>query len=560
MSEINLRRYLKVLRAWLWLIVLATVIAAGASYYATGSMPRIYRSTATIMVGEDLSNPNLSPELMLVSQRVATLYVGMANRQPILEATVQALALPMNWRELQARVVAVRLENSQVIEIRVTDRDPEQASAIANEIARQLLLNSPTAEIARQQEERRDFVRRQLGTLQTDIQRAETAMAEKQQALQTTVSARGVLDLQDEIRALDLKLTSWRSAYASLLASSEPKSPNMLTITEPAVPSPRPVSPNVPAIVAMAAAVGFALALIGIFLIEYLRANRLNTTEDAEEVLGLRALGSVPDMGRARPPALLLVTSSDPYSHSAEAYRRARTEIQFASGMKQHIMLLVTSPELGDGKSLTSANLAISFAQAGKRTIIVDADLRHPSLHTVFGLSNDAGLTSLLAADDQLGAPDGTAQIAPLVQPGEQQLRQQLLTTAIPNLRLLPAGPPPVTHPGELFASVQMKLLLAALADAADIIIVDSPPVLPVVDAALLAAAGLDVLLIIEAGKTSPEAARLTSATLARADAHVLGVLVNKRPGTTKPYYQRRASATPRHARISLPFLTSKVN
>ena len=149
---------------------------------------------------------------------------------------------------------------------------------MAEEIARQLILQSPTVQNAQDVEQRRAFVRRQLTTTQGNIQRAETSLAEKQTALGREASTRGVLDLQDEIKALELKIEGWQKTYAALLGSVEGKSPASLTVVEPAFVPSGPVGPSAQANVLMAAAVGGLLAIGTVLLIEcVINGNRLSS-------------------------------------------------------------------------------------------------------------------------------------------------------------------------------------------------------------------------------------------------------------------------------------------
>ncbi len=124
MAETDLQRYLRVIWRWLWLIILAAGLAAGASYRVSDAMPRIYRTSVTLMVGENIANPNVSFDDINISQRVASGYQSMARRQPVLEASVKSLNLPTDWHELQSRVLVSRGETQNLLEIRVVDSDP----------------------------------------------------------------------------------------------------------------------------------------------------------------------------------------------------------------------------------------------------------------------------------------------------------------------------------------------------------------------------------------------------------------------------------------------------
>ena len=201
-----------------------------------------------------------------------------------------------------------------------------------------------------------------------------------------------------------------------------------------------------------------------------------------------------------------LITLRDPRSPAAEAYRTLRTNIQFSSLDKTLCTLLATSTAPDEGKSTTIANLAVAMAQSEQRVILVDCDLRRPSLHTLFGLPNDSGLTSsILAAED-----------APL----------PLQATEVPGLSVLTSGPLP-PRPADILGSRRMELLIARLRGEADIVLFDTPPVIAVTDAAVLATRVDGVLLVLQAHKTGRDRARQARQILEKVKANIIGVVLN---------------------------------
>ncbi len=202
-----------------------------------------------------------------------------------------------------------------------------------------------------------------------------------------------------------------------------------------------------------------------------------------------------------------LITLTDPRSPAAEAYRTLRTNVDF-SGLDRSIhALLVTSVAPVEGKSLTLANLAVAMAQGDKRTILVDADLRRPTLHTLFGLNNDKGLTSLFI--------DAKGPIEPA-----------LKDVKVPNLQVLTSGPLP-PNPAELLGSQRMLDVIAALKQRADIILFDAPPVIAVTDAAVLGKRVDGVVLVVEAGQTRREHARRAKEQLEKLNIRIVGAVLN---------------------------------
>jgi non-specific protein-tyrosine kinase len=200
-----------------------------------------------------------------------------------------------------------------------------------------------------------------------------------------------------------------------------------------------------------------------------------------------------------------LITLRDPGSAAAEAYRTLRTNIAFSSLDRPLHTLLVTSTAPDEGKSTTLANLAVTMAEAEQSVLVVDCDLRRPSLHTLFGLPNDQGLTSAIL-DTESPLP--------------------IQATSVPGLSLLSSGPLP-PRPADLLGSRRMGALIERLRGAADIVLFDTPPVVAVTDAAVLAPRLDGVLLVLHAGHTRRDRAREARQTLEKVKANIVGVVLN---------------------------------
>lgn len=204
-----------------------------------------------------------------------------------------------------------------------------------------------------------------------------------------------------------------------------------------------------------------------------------------------------------------LVTVQAPRSAAAEAYRALSTNIQFSSLDQDVKTLLLTSVAPGEGKSIVLANLAVTLAEGGRRVVAVDCDLRRPTLHTLFGVKDGPGLTSMVLDEN----------LAPPLQP-----------TAIPSLRVVASGPLP-PNPAELLASARFGRALTAIAAQADIVVLDAAPVTAVADATILAARVDGLLLIVDSGRTRRDPAKRAKEQLDRVGARILGiVLTNVKP------------------------------
>ncbi|EXX91444.1 capsular biosynthesis protein [Paenibacillus darwinianus] len=201
-----------------------------------------------------------------------------------------------------------------------------------------------------------------------------------------------------------------------------------------------------------------------------------------------------------------LITERNPKSPISEAYKILRTNIQFSNLDVDIQTIMVTSTAMGEGKSTTSANLAVTYAQAGRKVLIIDADLRKPTQHHILRVSNRVGLTSVLSHQCQLDAV--------------------LLDTTMDHLSIIPSGPIP-PNPSEILASKRMNGLLEDLKSRFDIIIIDTPPVLAVTDAQIMAAQSDGVLMVVDSGKVKKDAALRAKASLDMVGAKLIGVVLN---------------------------------
>lgn len=202
-----------------------------------------------------------------------------------------------------------------------------------------------------------------------------------------------------------------------------------------------------------------------------------------------------------------LVTISNPRSPISEAYRSLRTNLEFSSLDRPLKTMVVTSAGPEEGKSTTLANLAVTLAQAEKKVILVDCDLRRPSQHEIFEVGNSLGLTSMVVDEEAFKNPP-------------------LQETPVPNLKLLPSGPLP-PNPSELLGSRRMEEIIATLRERADLVLFDAPPIIAVTDAAVLASKVDGVLLVIKAGTTKRDHAQQAKALLEKVNARLVGAVLN---------------------------------
>ena len=291
-----------------------------------------------------------------------------------------------------------------------------------------------------------------------------------------------------------------------------------------------PVAPNIPRNLSFAFVLGLTSGIGLAFLLEGID-NTVRTPEQAQVISGLPSLGMIPLGSRstsesgskrglvvasAKEP-VELVTQSRPQSQMAESYRALRTSLLLTSVGAPPKTILVTSALPREGKTTTTINTAIVLAQKGTRVLLIDADLRRPSIHKMLGLGPRIGLSNVLTG----GA---TAQQAIVRSP------------LLPNLYILPAGTPP-PNPAELMASSQMADLLAELREQYDHVVVDTPPTLSVTDAVVLSTQADAVVLVIRSAQTTKPALRRARDILMQVNAKVAGVLLNAVNLDSADYY-----------------------
>ncbi len=502
----ELKRYILPLRRWWWLLAAATLIAAISSYLATLSQPPIYQTLTTLMIGQVITDPNPTGAEFTLSRQLAGNYAEIANREPVRIATKEALGL--NWLP---NYRATALPNGQFIEIVVTDTIPERAQAVANELARQLVLRSPTGNQSDEQD-RLTFIQNQLDNLQQQITETETEIQTLREALGEMDSARQISDTRTQINALEAKLADLQGIFSGLLANTQGGAVNTISVIEEAYVPSRPIGPNKLLTISLAAAIGLSLAVLAAYLLEYLD-DTVKTPEDVEKLTGVPIIGYLSEQdveGNG-----LLFAAEKPRHPSVEEVRALRTNLEFAGVDQPLKTLLISGTEMDVGKTSVAANLAVVMSQAEKNVILVDADMRRPNVHNYFGMPNNFGLSDVFR--------------------GEFSLDEVAKNWSGGSVSVITAGNPP-PNPSELLGSKRMEEILDILDAQADLVIIDGPPFL-VADAPLLASKVNGVLLIVQLGHTRELAIKAMIDQIQRAGAKVVGVALNRIPARRVGYY-----------------------
>jgi succinoglycan biosynthesis transport protein ExoP len=507
---LDLRRLIALVRAWLPLMILAAALAGAAAYAVSSLQQKVYEAKATLIVGQSLSAANPDYTQLLVAENLTATYAAVAKTRPILEDVITRLSLDVNPDDLAGRVQVAAPQNSTLITITAQDSVPARAAAIANALADQLIAASPA--IQGREAEFQKSIDDDLAATQ-DLIDTTQARADALIAIENRTATQ-----EADLQTLEGRLASLRSTYATLLSFSSGAATNLLTIIEPAEAPTSSVLPRTLINTLLAAALGLAAVLGIAFLTEQLD-DSIKDSDAVQEHAGLSTLGAIAPMkgGRGRGEIYRLATLLYPRSHVAEAYRTLRANVDFASVDVKVRSLLVTSAVSGEGKTVTAANLAVVFAQAGRTVLLVDGDLRKPGINQIFDLPNARGLTTMLR--------DGSVSLESVAHRSEQA-----------GLRVLTTGPLP-PNPAELLASQRMQAVMRQMLQEADLVVFDSPPLQDVTDAAVLSSFVDGTLLVIDRGRSRRRLVRAARETLARAGAHPLGAVLNRVPAQAEFNY-----------------------
>lgn len=494
-----------VLRRW-WLLVGLIAVGGAAGYMISQRQTAVYEATATVLVGDITKTSNLSREDIQMSALFAQTYADLAIRQPVMQGVVEMLDLNQSWEDLRKQVLVSSIDDSQLIEIKAEANSPEMARRIADEIAKQLILIGPSNIPERDDNFVQGFIRQQMEDTQLRILEGQTRIKEIESAMEGKVSPSKMLELQTEKANLERLVADQVLNFVELSnLSAQDRSPNSLSIVETAYADVDPIRPRANLNILLGAGLGLLLAMGVTFLWEYID-DAIKNTDDLSAYEKLNLLGSV---GRIRGQRYSekMVTHWEPSSPTAEAYRMIRNKIRFGAGSSQARSIVVTSSEPEEGKSITAANLSIIMAQAGIKTVLVDADLRNPVLHQALNVKLKSGLADIISVQG--------ANITDCLKP-----------TSIDNLRVITSGES-AENELEQLNSDRIAAVLKALEPYSEVVIIDSPPALLTADAMILSNQADGVIVVTRAGKTRRKALRQTLVDLQEANANIIGCIFN---------------------------------
>ncbi len=502
---VEINQLINLLRKRWWILVLAIIVSTGTGFAVGQRQTPVYEAKTTILVGV-IQASELERTDILTSQLVASTYIDIIRSQPIMEGVVDTLKLDQSWQNLKKVVNAQLVEGTQIIHIFVESSSPEQAQLIADETAMQMILYNPNELQNKESEGTQSFVRQQLESLQTRLEAGQGRLTSLERKMAITTSTDRLIELQNEVEALESLITDWENNYTQLLFFLESKqSPTTLTIIEPAQANSIPVRPRIRLYMLIAGGVGLFLALGLIFLLEYLD-DSIKSIDEFQQGFGTLILGTIPKI-KGLDYENKLAVFQDHMSSTSEVFRLIGGNLQLYATENAQKTIMITSPNQSEGKSLIIASLGTVLAQSGLDTIIVDANLRRPVVHEIFKIENKKGLMDLLSIE-------------------KFNIDDYLQDTQLDNLKLLTIGLSEL-NPSGLLNQQKVNQIIYALKKQADVVLFDSSSALDHADSRFLSTQMDGVILVVASNRTKNDQVKRSIQNLELSNANMSGVIFN---------------------------------
>lgn len=505
--EFDTTQLASLFRRWWWLVLIGPLIGGLINTAFTSREVPEYTSTVVLQVNPPQLGEPIESNALQATVALATTYYQLIWTRPVLEPVISSLSLPYTVEELKQRVDSQAVRGTPLISVKVTDSDPERASEIAAAIANSFTSYITTHTVSLS-DPARATIDEQLVTTSEEISQIELQI----QTIQQSPSAQDVAS-QEQVSQLQTTLVQLQQNYADLLGKKQTMDLNVVaaqtqvSIAVPAEPGKGSQGASSQLSLVIGAFFGLMVACASVLAIGYLD-HSVKAITDFPSLVGAPLLSRINNERRVRSGMDQLFMLKRPHGRAAEAIRLLRTNVEFAVSEQGIRSVAVCSPATGEGKSTVVANLAVATARAGVRTVLIDADLRRPSQHRIFDLSNLTGVTSWLK--DTSKPWESIAQNGPVA-----------------GLRIIPAGPIPENY-ADLMSLGRLDVMLQNIGESVDLVLVDTSPVLNSSDGMLVAAEVDGVVIVCQAGKTNIDALRQTSASFQPFDANVLGVVLNR--------------------------------
>ncbi|MCX7790094.1 MAG: lipopolysaccharide biosynthesis protein [Chloroflexaceae bacterium] len=466
--------YVRLFLRWWFVLALAVALAVGTAWYMVRQQPDIYLSQATLMVGNNFEVSAPTQAQVALSNVLADYYAALTKREVILAPVVERLQLTFPWQVIRDRMLATRVDRgANLLEIKITDTNPERAAAIANAIAEELIAYTPNApeKIAAQQAE----ISRRLEEAQANMQAVDAKIAELEERLKNLSSAIDISDVQQQLQALQLTRQRYLDEYTNLINLSNQTSANSLSLFEAARPAAGPLPQKRSLTLATAGLGGLLMAIVAALVLDRLD-ERWRTSSELQSRTGIRSLGELSEL----PPYGTENWRAE--SKRQESLNRLYSNMVHAARSKLPRTLLISSPQKSSARSSVAIEIARMYIRTGHRVLLVDAE--GDTVHIPQMLAQRAHGRN---GTDANGKPFGV--------PGS--LWAYIRPTGTPNLLVLSGREAGYSRFSELVPLVFWPEMLEHLRKATDVVIFDGPAALEGPDAGLLAPLVDGVMLVV---------------------------------------------------------------
>jgi capsular exopolysaccharide synthesis family protein len=540
---LELLSYWKIIRKRLLLILLLVMVAEFAALYYVQSQTPLYQTTTTLIITPASLGSLLPYQVNLALGPLANTYIEFMRTRSFASQVAERMPVEISLWDVLASLRAEFQRDTQIFRITATHANPEVAQLLANTTAELLIESnrerqrsqqqarldaqrSPEAQARQQQmEELTGVLQDELDYYDDQIQIIQNEVSALEQGPQSVETTQRILDLRNQLlqyRTERVDVLSSLAETQNALASAfqEPEAEvDTIVVVDPALLPTSPVGRDLQQPLVAAAVAALALGVGLAWFLDYVDYS-VKSPEDLDELYDLptqAAITVAPGAAAAAQRADTLVTVSDPRSPIAEAFRALRTSIRMSGAQTPVQSLLITSAGPSEGKTFIATNLAVAFAQEGKRIILVDLDLRKPQVYATFGLRREPGFTNLVV-DREL------------------PIERCLQTTLMPNLLVIPCGTLP-PHPAELLGSSRAAEIMERIEAQADMVIYDSAPAATVTDAVLVAPRVDAVLQVVGARVARRDMVLRCKQLLERSGARLLGPVLNRVQTDELGYY-----------------------
>jgi capsular exopolysaccharide synthesis family protein len=562
-----IKQYMGIIRRWLWLLLLTTLLTSTVAYTVARQQPPGYTALARLIVGPGIDGINPDLNALRTGGQLMQTYAELVTTRPFLQGVIDQASLPLTTNQLERQINVRADETTQILNISVQDLEPERAVTIVNTIANMLVQMSPSGAAGSEQQIRIRMADR-IAELEQDAIAIEANVKKLQADLEATTNPAVRAVLEEKLSQERTYLSQARQTLASFYNTLRDSFTNQVKIIELAAEA-DPIASNLSLTVLMAGLAGLILALVIIVAYEYFN-NTIATAEDLALAVDIPLLGAIAkhkplaSVERTHParqavpdslvPAALrpmyetrknFVVQALPESRTTENYRmlggklllsryRAK-QMDYREVADNQDEPLVATPhatvryplgsvvfsgvQINEDTSEIPANLAVILAQTGHRVILVDANLHQPTIAQKFGIDDVEGLTTVLMGRTK------QAKLIPI--------------DWAPNLFVLPSGPE-TSNPFELLVSTRMANLITELENQADIVLITASPLLSYADSLILASRVDGVIIVMRSGRANREVVRDIVASLHSLDAHIIGAILDYNHAARPSFFARQ--------------------